>query len=45
MVMPPQLMEAFERITEKEHGPRSKSAVMEHLIISYCKENGVNIEE
>lgn len=45
MVMPPQLLEAFESVTESEHGPRSRSAVIEHLMIEYCKEHGVRIDE
>lgn len=45
MVLPPQLLSAFEKITEREQGPRSKSAVIEHLMIEYCKEHGVSIDK
>lgn len=45
MVLPPQLLEAFETVVEREHGARSKSAVIESLIIEYCKDNGVSIGE
>lgn len=44
IVLPEQLLDMFTAITTIQHGPRSKSEVIEHLIIAYCQENGVKLE-
>lgn len=45
LVLPEQLLEVFGEITERKVGKREKSAVIEHLMIEYCKANGAEIIE
>lgn len=45
LVLPEQLLDAFTEIAERTAGKRERSAVVEHLIIGYCKENGAQVNE
>lgn len=45
LVLPAQLYRAFEEVAEREVGKRERTSVIEHLMIEYCRENGVEIVE
>ena len=45
LVLPEQLMDVFTMITTNHFGSRSKSEVVEHLMLGFCEAYGVKLNE